>query len=111
MSWAKWIEFLLLNFTAAAAIAVDACVLVISKFRQFRDSIVALKWASAVGFTHIVFPLFGFVGGWILIERYHAAPIVYSAGAFLLIVLIIFVIKESTEPHIDDARSANSSGF
>jgi uncharacterized membrane protein YfcA len=112
MSHGKWLEFFLLNLSAAAAIAIDACVLVISKFRQFHNSLVAIKWASAVGFTHVVFPLFGFIGGWILIERYHVAPLVYSVGAFLLAFLVVFVVRESTKVHAEDeGRVRERAGF
>src|ERR1051326_2960488 len=97
MPYAKWLEYVLLNFSAAAAIALDACILVILKFREFKSTIIALKWASAVGCTHIAFPMLGFVGGWFIIQQYHLPVIVYTTGALLLLVLLYLVVEESIQ--------------
>jgi len=93
-----WVEYFILNFFAASAIALDACLLVLLKFKQFSRATDALKWAAAIGLTHVLFPMIGFVGGWLLIERYPSIESgIYAFGALLLGILIYFVIREATE--------------
>jgi hypothetical protein len=99
MTFSKWIEYAVLNLSAASAIALDACLLVIIKFRDFSKPTDALKWAGAVGLTHVLFPMFGFVGGWLIINRYPAAAsVIYGLGAILLGILIYVVVLEAIEP-------------
>lgn len=99
MSFIDWLEYALVNFFAATAIAIDACVLILVKFRDLSSNSVAIRWAGAVGLTHILFPMVGFIGGWILAERYHLAPFVYALGASLLALLIFVVIREAVAIH------------
>jgi len=99
MRFSQWIEYAVLNLSAASAIALDACLLVIVKFRDFSKPTDALKWAGAVGLTHVLFPMFGFVGGWLIINRYPAAASgIYALGAILLGILIYVVVREAIEP-------------
>jgi hypothetical protein len=105
MSFFDWLEYALVNFSAAVAIAIDACILVLLKFRDFSTMVVALQWASAVGLTHMLFPMIGFVGGWLVIEHYyHLAAGVYTLGASLLGVLIYLVVRESVGLHHEVGR-------
>lgn len=113
MSFLDWLEYTLVNFSAAAAIALDACILVILKFRIFSTQAVALRWAGAVGLTHVLFPMVGFIGGWIIIQKYHLAPIVYSLGAVLLGILISLIISEAVNPHpeAEDISDKSTSDY
>lgn len=99
MPLADWIEYTSINFSAAVAIALDACILVILKFRDFSSPSVAFHWAGAVGLTHIVFPMIGFAGGWLIIQKYHIAEVVYGSGAILLGILIYLIIREAINPN------------
>ncbi|MCU1264384.1 MAG: mntP [Acidobacteria bacterium] len=97
MTFTRWLEYFLLNFSAACAIALDACLLVVLKFKDFSRPTDALKWAGAVGLTHVLFPMIGFVGGWILIERFHFAVAIYALGAVLLAVLLCIIVREGIQ--------------
>src|SRR5687768_843845 len=98
MGLSGWAEYFILNFFAATAIALDACLLVLLKFKDFSRATDALKWAAAIGFTHVLFPMIGFVGGWFVIEHYPSIEAgIYALGAILLAILICFVIREATE--------------
>ena len=110
MSFVDWCEYALVNLSAAAAIAIDACILVLLKFRGLSTRAVALQWAGAVGLTHVLFPMVGFVGGWFVIQRYRLAISVYSLGAILLGVLICLVLREAVDPHPDVENGSTRSG-
>jgi putative Mn2+ efflux pump MntP len=98
MDFSGWVEYIILNFFAAAAIALDACLLVILKFKDFSRTTDTLKWAAAIGLTHVLFPMIGFVGGWLAIEHYPSIESgIYAFGAFLLGILIYVVIREATK--------------
>lgn len=109
MSLVDWLGYASVNISAAAAIAIDACILVILNFRHFSKNAVAFQWAGAVGSTHVLFPMIGFMGGWFFIEQYNLAAVVYPLGAILLGILIGFVIRESVKPH-SEAKSTLTIG-
>lgn len=113
MTFAHWVEYALINITAGGTIALDACILVILKFRSFSSRKVAFHWAGAVGLTHIFFPMIGFVGGWILIQKFNVAGYVYGMGAILLSFLICSVVHESTRmvSLIDNLTPLNSENY
>jgi len=96
MSLSGWVEYFILNFFAASAIALDACLLVLLKFKDFSRATDALKWAAAIGLTHVLFPMIGFVGGWFVIEHYPSIESgIYAFGAILLGILIYVIIREA----------------
>lgn len=109
MSLGEWLEYALVNFSAAAAIAIDACILVLLKFRGLSTRAVALQWAGAVGLTHVMFPMVGFIGGWYVIQHYRLAVGVYSLGATLLGILLCLVLREAIDPHPDVANVSTGS--
>ena len=109
MTLFDWFEFASINFLAGAAIAIDASILVLVRFRDMTANSVALKWAGAIGLTHTAFPMVGFVGGWLLIEFGHVAAIIYPTGAGLLIVLIVYILRESTKPYSREDETNDSS--
>lgn len=109
MTLIDWFEFASINFIAGAAIAIDASILVLVRFRDMTANSVAFKWAGAVGLTHTAFPMIGFVGGWLLIEFGDAAAIIYPIGAGLLTVLIIYILRESTNWYSGEDETKESS--
>jgi len=97
MPFSDWVDFAFLNVSEATAIALDACILIIIRFRDLRDNFQALKWAAAVGLTHALFPMVGFMGGWYLITEHGLAAPIYFVGAVALGFLIINVAKEALQ--------------
>jgi hypothetical protein len=107
MSAVQWLEFLGVNCAAAAAIAADACVLVVVRFREMRNVQVAMQWALAVGATHIILPFVGFAGGFLLLQRKWAGPAaVYALGSVAMAILLIHVLKEGRTPQIEAKTAA-----
>lgn len=110
MSLIDWFGFSFVNLFAASAIAIDACILVLLKFKDFATRTTALKWAGAVALTHSLFPLIGFIGGWAAIQLYDLAVGVYSLGAVLLGLLIFMVLRDSvTYPRCEGASNGQLS--
>lgn len=107
MTLGFWIDYLIINLAAAVAIALDACILVLLKFRHMSSAYDAAKWASAVGLTHIAFPMIGFVGGWWLIQEFHLSLVVYPIGAVLLAILLRLIIHEAITTE-QDHHTANN---
>jgi len=108
MPFSDWVDFAFLNFFAATAISLDACILIIIRFRDLRDNLQALKWAAAVGLTHALFPMIGFMGGWYLITEHGLAAPIYFIGAVALGWLIMSVTKEALQqlPDVDSETQA-----
>lgn len=75
---------------------MDACIFVIVRFAKFKDRHDTHHWALWVGFTHVSFPLFGFILGFVLVTQAELAVIVYSVGALLLALLIWFIVVEAS---------------
>ncbi len=98
MSGAHWLEYGWLNLTGALAIAVDAQIVVLLRFRTLSTRSAAWRWAAAVGLTHLLFPLVGFLGGWVLLERYRMAVLVFPLGFVLIAILIGWIVREATQP-------------
>lgn len=93
-----WFDYFLLNFVAAAAIAADACALVIIRFRSFSETKVAFQWSAAVGLSHALLPLVGWVLGWFVgIQLLDLSLVVYSIGAGFFVILICWVFWDSVK--------------
>ena len=116
MSGTRWLEYGWLNFSGALAIAVDAQIVVLLRFRTLSTRAAALRWAAAVGLTHLLFPLVGFLGGWVLLERYRMALLVFPMGAVLIAILIGWILREATQPqkpgdHLGGDSTAGTVSF
>ncbi len=111
MSGARWLEYGWLNLSGGLAIAVDAQILVLLRFRTLTTRAATLRWAAAVGLTHLLFPLVGFLGGWVLLERYRMALLVYTVGSVLMAFLIGWILREATQPQeFGDDVGGNRAG-
>ncbi|MEE8386910.1 MAG: hypothetical protein V3S01_13430, partial [Dehalococcoidia bacterium] len=116
MSGASWLEYGWLNFSGALAIGVDAQILILLRFRTLSTRAAALRWAAAVGLTHLLFPLVGFLGGWVLLERYRMAVLVFPMGSVLIAILIGWILREATQPqepgdHLEGDSTAGAVAF
>jgi putative Mn2+ efflux pump MntP len=101
-------EYVAINLAVGLGIAADAIVATIGRFHRFRDNRAILVWAGAIGLTHWLLPLIGFVGGWYLAVEGGLAAIVYGAGAVIMIGFIGHVVHEARTV---ETASAQESGF
>lgn len=88
-------HYIFLNLGVASGIAADAMIATLSRFSSFADGRSALKWGSAIGFTHWLFPLVGFIGGWYAAINTPLSTIVYMVGAVVMAWFISEVVKEA----------------
>lgn len=111
MDWLDWLDFAVLNVTAAAGIAIDACLLVVLRFRSLLTLTDAMKWCLAVGSTHVIFPIGGFLLAWGSMTVFPwLTGYVYLVGASLLALLIVGVLLENTTESTEH-RSAQTFGL
>lgn len=99
MSTSDWWEFGLLNATAGFAIALDAVTAVQVKYRALKAQRRLTHFVLAATGTHIVFPMIGFVGGWLAVSGRERALGLY------LIVLVICVSGIYSLPGMGAQRS------
>lgn len=92
---ANFQHYILLNLGVAAGIAADAMIATLSRFGSFSDGRSALKWGSAIGFTHWLFPLVGFIGGWYAAINTPLSTIVYMTGAVVMTWFVSEVVKDA----------------
>ena len=88
-------HYIYLNLGVASGIAADAMIATLSRFSSFPDGRVALKWGAAIGFTHWLFPLVGFIGGWYAAVNVPLSTIVYLFGAGVMTWFVKEVVKEA----------------
>lgn len=88
-------HFIYVNLGVAAGIAADAMIATLSRFSSFPNGRAALKWGSAIGFTHWLFPLVGFIGGWYAAINTPLSTIVYMIGAVVMTWFVSEVVKEA----------------
>jgi putative Mn2+ efflux pump MntP len=102
--------YFLVNLAVGTGIAADAVLATIGRaqtLRNFRD---ALKWACAIGLTHWLFPMIGFLGGWYLAAHSGARAVVYGVGGAILLTFVFRVLHErSVTTGAEDARMSTVS--
>lgn len=87
--------YLLTNLAVGVGIAADAMVATISRFHRFKTLPDAVRWASAIGFTHVLFPLAGFIGGWYAAQKTGVSVLIYGVGAAVMTWFITTVLHEA----------------
>jgi putative Mn2+ efflux pump MntP len=98
-----------INIGIGAGIAADAMLATIARARtlhSFRD---AMKWASAIGLTHWLFPMVGFLGGWFLASHGVARALVYGLGGAVLMGYVLHVLRERSG--VVDGEAAKAVQF
>jgi putative Mn2+ efflux pump MntP len=90
------IAYLLLNLTVGIGIAADASVLTLATFRRFETAAQRWKWVLAVGTSHTVLPMIGFVIGWGVADeaRPYVTAAIYLMSAVIMAGLTVYVIRE-----------------
>lgn len=88
-------HYVSLNFGVAAGIAADAMIATLSRFSSFHNRRAAVKWAAAIGLTHWIFPLVGFIGGWYAAINVPLSAAVYLFGAGVMAWFVSTVVREA----------------
>lgn len=95
-----------INIGIGVGIAADAVLATIARARSLSTPRQALQWAGAIGLTHWLFPMIGFLGGWYLASHGVARALVYGAGGAVLFVYVFHVLRERSvvESHDEEPR-------
>ncbi len=88
-------EYLLVNAAVGIGIAADAMIATVSRFRHFDTPLRALKWAGAVGLTHWLLPMVGFIGGWYAAVQAGLGALVYGTGFFVMAWFVAVVVRNA----------------
>ncbi len=91
-------QYLTANLAVGIGIAADAMIATLARFRRFGSWGGTLRWAGAIGLTHWLFPMVGFIGGWYLAVGAHGAILVYGAGALVMGWFVLHVAREASTP-------------
>jgi hypothetical protein len=86
---------LLINGAIGIGIAADAVIATIGRFKRFENVRDALGWAAAIGFTHTVFPMIGFIGLWYAANSFPSLKAgIYGVGFLIMVWFISDVVRE-----------------
>lgn len=89
------LQYLLINGAIGIGIAADAVIATIGRFKRFESGRDALVWAAAIGFTHTVFPMVGFIGLWYAANSFPSLKAsIYGAGFVIMVWFISDVVRE-----------------
>lgn len=88
-------QYLLINVAIGVGIAADAVIATIGRFKRFQTVKDALSWAAAIGFTHTVFPMIGFIGLWYAASQFPSLKAgIYGAGFLVMVWFINDVLRD-----------------
>lgn len=89
------LQYLLINGAIGIGIAADAVIATIGRFKRFENLRDALTWAAAIGFTHTVFPMIGFIGLWYAATSFPSLKAgIYGIGFLIMVWFISDVLRE-----------------
>jgi hypothetical protein len=109
---ADTLYYVAVNVGIGIGIAADAILATVARARTFASLGDALRWSGAIGLTHWLFPMIGFIGGWYAATHWIAAAAVYAAGGGLLLAYVLRVLFERSRHEIgQDARSDSRLSF
>ena len=97
------LDYFAINLAIGAGIAADAMVATLGRFHRMSCGADVLKWAAAVGLTHWLFPLVGFIGGWYLAVGAGLAFYVYALGAAVMFWYVASVLSNALRPTAEDS--------
>lgn len=101
-------HYVLINLGVAAGIAVDAMIATLSRFSSFPNGRTILKWGGAIGLTHWLFPLAGFIGGWYAAINVPLSTLIFLFGAAVMAWFVTEVVKSSAGFSNVDEESSDS---
>jgi len=89
------LQYLLINTAIGLGIAADAVIATVGRFRRFESSRDALSWATAIGFTHTLFPMVGLIGLWYAASSFPSLKAgIYGVGFAIMVWFIVEVLRE-----------------
>src|SRR4051794_5113993 len=103
--------YVLINIGIGAGIAADAMLATITRARVLSGAKAAIKWAGAIGLTHWLFPMVGFLGGWYLATHGVARALVYGIGGGVLLFYVFRVLRDRTNLAVGDAAASETLSF
>lgn len=86
----------------------------IGRFKRFENIRDALTWAAAIGFTHTVFPMIGFIGLWYAASSFPSLKAgIYGVGFLIMVWFISDVVREvaGLNHEADDDEAENENDF
>jgi hypothetical protein len=106
------LQYLLINGAIGVGIAADAVIATIGRFKRFETSRDAFNWAAAIGFTHTVFPMVGFIGLWYAASSFPSLKaVIYGAGFVIMVWFISDVLREVAGLNDDDDDTEDDKDF
>jgi hypothetical protein len=108
------LQYFLINGAIGIGIAADAVIATIGRFKRFKTLRDALTWAAAIGFTHTVFPMIGFIGLWYAASSFPSLKaVIYGAGFVIMVWFISDVLREvaGLNAHADDMEEDEQDFF
>ena len=103
--------YIAINVGIGTGIAADAMLATITRARTLRNFKEAIRWATAIGFTHWLFPMVGLLGGWYLASHGVARALVYGFGGVVLAIYVLQVVRERSSIRLEDADGMSSLSF
>lgn len=94
------------NLGVGLGIALDAMVATLGRYRRFDRGLDAVTWAAAIGATHWLFPLVGFMGGWYAVKLTEQAATIYFFGGCVMLWFTISVLRGAMDTESDETGSA-----
>ena len=85
-------EYLGVNVLVAVGLAADAMMATIIRIPRSRAPASAWRWAGAIGLTHWLFPMVGFVGTWYFASGGWAAT-VHGLGFVLMALFTVHLVR------------------
>ncbi len=90
-----------INIGIGSGIAADAMLATLARARALKNFADALRWSTAIGLTHWLFPMVGFLGGWYLATNAAAKAVVYGSGGALLVCYVFHVLRDRSKAASD----------
>jgi len=92
------LEFWAINLALSLSLAIDAVMVTFAGYSYFKNWRASWRWSIAVGGTHLLFPLIGFVGGFYIADSRISRIAVYSLGGLVLTVFTGLVLRDALRP-------------
>lgn len=104
------VDYCILNLGIGLGIAADAMLATVARARSLNTMGDALRWGGAIGLTHWLFPMVGFLGAWYLVDHGLAASLVYGTGGAILGYYVIVILRARSSAAAEASESTQGDG-